>query len=273
MQAALQAFVDNSLSARPCNFPDERHRGRRGHGLPAGLGARLQGPDRVRDRQPREGGAGDARHRQGQGKVDAPAARRRPPAPASATPAPVPMFHESKKPRPTRLTGSHHPGELRRWARPSSPSTRTAATSPSRLHHHGQGRQRDRRHLRGHRPPDLLHPAPGLARRPARPPRRSHPAADRHRQRPLHRLRPQPRGLPARRRGPRPGRIHGQRMPNAAADGPTRASPAAFQAGARGPVPGQMALKIGDLCPECGEAALVNEEGCRKCYSCGYSQC
>ena len=40
-----------------------------------------------------------------------------------------------------------------------------------------------------------------------------------------------------------------------------------------GPTPGQMALKIGDLCPECGEAALVNEEGCRKCYSCGYSQC
>jgi ribonucleoside-diphosphate reductase alpha chain len=39
------------------------------------------------------------------------------------------------------------------------------------------------------------------------------------------------------------------------------------------PPPGQMALKIGDLCPECGEAALVNEEGCRKCYACGYSQC
>lgn len=31
--------------------------------------------------------------------------------------------------------------------------------------------------------------------------------------------------------------------------------------------------KIGDLCPECGEAAVVNEEGCRKCYACGYSEC
>jgi ribonucleotide reductase alpha subunit len=31
--------------------------------------------------------------------------------------------------------------------------------------------------------------------------------------------------------------------------------------------------KMGDLCPECGEAAMVNEEGCRKCYSCGYSEC
>ncbi|MFN2303285.1 MAG: hypothetical protein ACK2TV_06075 [Anaerolineales bacterium] len=30
---------------------------------------------------------------------------------------------------------------------------------------------------------------------------------------------------------------------------------------------------IGELCPECGEAAFVNEEGCRKCYNCGYSEC
>jgi ribonucleoside-diphosphate reductase alpha chain len=35
----------------------------------------------------------------------------------------------------------------------------------------------------------------------------------------------------------------------------------------------QHMLKIGDLCPECGEAAVVNEEGCRKCYACGYSEC
>ncbi|MCZ2126264.1 MAG: hypothetical protein LC099_00635 [Anaerolineales bacterium] len=33
------------------------------------------------------------------------------------------------------------------------------------------------------------------------------------------------------------------------------------------------AMKIGDLCPECGEAAVINEEGCRKCYACGYSEC
>ncbi len=32
-------------------------------------------------------------------------------------------------------------------------------------------------------------------------------------------------------------------------------------------------IKIGDLCPECGEAAVVNEEGCRKCHACGYSEC
>jgi len=32
-------------------------------------------------------------------------------------------------------------------------------------------------------------------------------------------------------------------------------------------------MKVGDLCPECGEAAVINEEGCRKCYACGYSEC
>jgi ribonucleoside-diphosphate reductase alpha chain len=34
-----------------------------------------------------------------------------------------------------------------------------------------------------------------------------------------------------------------------------------------------VASRIGDLCPECGQAAVVNEEGCRKCYSCGFSEC
>jgi ribonucleoside-diphosphate reductase alpha chain len=34
-----------------------------------------------------------------------------------------------------------------------------------------------------------------------------------------------------------------------------------------------MVQKIGDLCPECGEAAVVNEEGCRKCYACAFSEC
>ena len=28
-----------------------------------------------------------------------------------------------------------------------------------------------------------------------------------------------------------------------------------------------------DLCPSCGEAALAYEEGCKKCYGCGYSEC
>jgi ribonucleoside-diphosphate reductase alpha chain len=28
-----------------------------------------------------------------------------------------------------------------------------------------------------------------------------------------------------------------------------------------------------DICPSCGEASLVHEEGCKKCYNCGHSEC
>ena len=28
-----------------------------------------------------------------------------------------------------------------------------------------------------------------------------------------------------------------------------------------------------DFCPKCGTASFVYEEGCRKCYSCGHSEC
>ncbi len=38
-------------------------------------------------------------------------------------------------------------------------------------------------------------------------------------------------------------------------------------------VPEQPLLQFGDLCPECGQAAMVNEEGCHKCYACGFSEC
>lgn len=40
-----------------------------------------------------------------------------------------------------------------------------------------------------------------------------------------------------------------------------------------GPGHNQQMNLIGDLCPECGQASVVNEEGCRKCYTCGYSEC
>ncbi|MBI3485414.1 adenosylcobalamin-dependent ribonucleoside-diphosphate reductase [Candidatus Daviesbacteria bacterium] len=41
-------------------------------------------------------------------------------------------------------------------------------------------------------------------------------------------------------------------------------------------VSGQQVLPINasaDLCPECGQSTLVLEEGCSKCYSCGFSKC
>lgn len=34
-----------------------------------------------------------------------------------------------------------------------------------------------------------------------------------------------------------------------------------------------MRMTVGDLCPKCGVAAYVREEGCKKCHSCGYSEC
>jgi hypothetical protein len=43
--------------------------------------------------------------------------------------------------------------------------------------------------------------------------------------------------------------------------------------GGGGAEPHAHVMKIGDICPECGEAAVVNEEGCRKCYACGFSEC
>jgi len=41
------------------------------------------------------------------------------------------------------------------------------------------------------------------------------------------------------------------------------------------PLPGIQSgvLKFGELCPECGHSTFINEEGCKKCYTCGYSEC
>jgi ribonucleoside-diphosphate reductase alpha chain len=32
-------------------------------------------------------------------------------------------------------------------------------------------------------------------------------------------------------------------------------------------------LVAGEICPDCQNATLLNEEGCRKCHSCGYAEC
>ena len=32
-------------------------------------------------------------------------------------------------------------------------------------------------------------------------------------------------------------------------------------------------FQIGDLCPACGQATLINTEGCVRCYACGHSEC
>ncbi len=44
--------------------------------------------------------------------------------------------------------------------------------------------------------------------------------------------------------------------------------PASYQAAVA-----QTRMVTVDLCPSCGEGSLVFEESCKKCYSCGYSEC
>ncbi len=64
-----------------------------------------------------------------------------------------------------------------------------------------------------------------------------------------------------------------ERLAQSDADDPGQdALPLIPEAPKPAPVMGSLP-RIGDLCPECGQAAVVNEEGCRKCYACGYSEC
>jgi len=37
--------------------------------------------------------------------------------------------------------------------------------------------------------------------------------------------------------------------------------------------PAALSGPAGDICPDCGEASVLNTEGCRKCHLCGYSEC
>ena len=71
--------------------------------------------------------------------------------------------------------------------------------------------------------------------------------------------------------GGAPGQAGGGNGNGGNGHGPAKESAVPFQA--EEPPVLQPILKIGDLCPECGQAAVVNEEGCRKCYACGYSEC
>ena len=67
---------------------------------------------------------------------------------------------------------------------------------------------------------------------------------------------------------------NGEHEENEGGNGFRYRSEAALSAGQEEtPADQQPLFKVGDLCPECGQAAVVNEEGCRKCYSCGFSEC
>lgn len=38
-------------------------------------------------------------------------------------------------------------------------------------------------------------------------------------------------------------------------------------------LPQEESRQLFDICPECGSATLAREEGCKKCYGCGYAEC
>jgi ribonucleoside-diphosphate reductase alpha chain len=53
----------------------------------------------------------------------------------------------------------------------------------------------------------------------------------------------------------------------AVTNGPSAAGSASVAVAEKAPQPS------GNLCPQCGSAAFVLEEGCKKCHACGYSEC
>jgi ribonucleoside-diphosphate reductase alpha chain len=54
--------------------------------------------------------------------------------------------------------------------------------------------------------------------------------------------------------------------------GVTAAGEAAGTGGGKAPTAASK-LTAGDICPECGQATFVYEEGCKKCYGCGFNEC
>jgi len=54
---------------------------------------------------------------------------------------------------------------------------------------------------------------------------------------------------------------------------PIKAAAAEAQAGGHAEEKRLDINQVGDICPECGAAAVVYTEGCARCYACGYSEC
>jgi ribonucleotide reductase alpha subunit len=256
MQAALQAFVDNSLS-KTCNFPE---------------GATEVDVARAYELAWEVGCKGLTVYVTGSREkvvLETHATAKAKEGKKGAAEAPLSLFHESKKPRPTRLTGwtivvntplgkafvtinengGQQPFEV--FINTAKAGSETAAVSEA------IGR--------------LISYILRLAS----------PIAPRER---LVEVMRQLTGIGSGRSiGFGPNRVAS--LPDGVAralagylgEGEQAEAEADEDAGAAAPpaarAPGQMALQIGDICPECGEAALVNEEGCRKCYACGFSQC
>jgi ribonucleoside-diphosphate reductase alpha chain len=268
MQAAIQRHVDNSLS-KTCNFPEGAsvEDVAKAYQLAWELGCKgltvyVTGS---RDKVVLE------THATAKAKSkDTSAAEGTqisvPHAPAQPAPTPIPMFHESKKPRPTRLRGS--------TVVVSTPLGKSFVT----VNENGGQQPFEVFITTAKAGSETAAVSEAIGRLISYILRLASPVAPRER---LEEVIRQLGGIGSGRSiGFGPNRVASlpdgvaralaeylNEEPAPEVDVPNPAPKASA------PAPGQMAFKIGDICPECGESTLVNEEGCRKCYSCGFSQC
>jgi ribonucleoside-diphosphate reductase alpha chain len=254
MQAAMQRFVDNSLS-KTINFPETATERDVAQAYMLGWELGCKGLT-VYVTGSREKVVLET-HQTAQAKEKGVA--------EAPQPEPLPMFHESKKPRPTRLPGS--------TIQMSTPLGKSFVT----VNENGGGQPFEVFITTAKAGSETAAVSEAIGRLISYILRLASPVAPRER---LAEVARQLSGIGGGRAiGFGPNRVaslpdgvaralgeylNGEAAPEMETEIPARAA---------APAPGQMALKIGDLCPECGEAALVNEEGCKKCYACGYSQC
>jgi len=254
MQAAMQRFVDNSLS-KTCNFPEmaTEEDVAQAYMLAWELGCKgltvyVTGSREKVVLETHATAKSKAKPQAEEAKAEA-----------------MPMFHESKKPRPARLPGS--------TMQVSTPLGKSFVT----VNENGGGQPFEVFITTAKAGSETAAVSEAIGRLISHILRLASPIAPRER---LAEVVRQLAGIGGGRAiGFGPNRVaslpdgvaralaeylNGSPAPEAEPEAPARLAALA---------PGQMALKIGDLCPECGEAALVNEEGCKKCYACGYSQC
>ncbi len=188
MQSSLQAFVDNSLS-KTVNFPETATVDdvAQAYMLAWELGAKgitvyvTGSRDKV--------------------VLETKATAEKKESPQSA-PKPAPVWQsDSKKPRPRALVGKTYNVDTPLGKAFITVNENGGEPALRGLHQHRQGRFRNCSCIRSDRTHDLVHPAHRLASRTVEPTARSGATVGRHRRRTLDGLWPQPRALPARRRG------------------------------------------------------------------------
>jgi ribonucleoside-diphosphate reductase alpha chain len=255
MQAAMQRFVDNSLS-KTVNFPETATEADVATAYMLGWELGCKGltvyVTGSREKVVLETHA-TARAKEKEGEKEKE---------EEAGAETVPLFHESKKPRPTRLPGS--------TIQMSTPLGKSFVT----INENGGGQPFEVFITTAKAGSETAAVSEAIGRLISYILRLASPIAPRER---LAEVARQLAGIGGGRAiGFGPNRVASlpDGVARAIAEYLNAASASGAESEVSAPVPGQMALiKFGDLCPECGEAALVNEEGCRKCYACGYSQC